>query len=139
MTKPAFVDRIAEWLHRYGLIIVGISALIFFTLDISTSKQLFDSSGERATFFRSVAKSETRVLLLVTEWCPACKSLESDLAAEQISFTRIDVEQSQPGASLFAKAAQRTGSQGVPKVIVDDNLIRPSVYAVRKALEPPTQ
>ncbi len=136
MTTETFVDKAADLLHRYGLILIGVAALAFFVVDRSTPRQLFDSLQERQAFFRSVGQPETRVLVLVTEWCPACKSLEAALSREEIPFTRIDVEQSQPGARLFMKAAQRTSSQGVPKVVVDDYVIRPSVSAVREALQP---
>jgi glutaredoxin len=137
MTTETFVDKAAELLHRYGLLIVGVIALAVLLVDRFTPQKLFDSPEERQAFFRSVGQGETRVLVLVTEWCPACKGLEAALTGEQIPFTRIDVEESPPGAQLFMKAAQRTGSQGVPKVVVDDTVIRPSVSAVREALQPP--
>lgn len=136
MTTETFVDKAAVLLHRYGLILVGVAVLAFFLVDRFTPRKLFDSTEERQAFFRSVEQGETRVLVLVTEWCPACKGLEADLSREEIPFTRIDVEQSQPGARLFMKAAQRTNSQGVPKLVVDDYVIRPSVSAVREALKP---
>jgi glutaredoxin len=137
MTIKELVDRAADLLHRYGLILVGLAVLTFFLVDRLTPQQLFDSPAERQSFFRAAGQADTRVLVLVTEWCPACKALEAALTEEQIPFTRIDVENSQPGAQLFAKAAQRTRSQGVPKLVVDNHLIRPSVSAVREALKSP--
>jgi glutaredoxin len=134
MDNESALDRIADWIHRYGLIVVGLAAVAFVMWDNPRSARLFDSPQERTAFFRLVARPETRVLVLVTEWCPACKGLEAALASEQIPFTRITVEESEPGARLFTKAAQRTRSRGVPKVIVDDTLVSPSVSAIRSRL-----
>jgi glutaredoxin len=136
MTTETFVDKTANILHRYGIILLGFVAAAYFLVDSFTPRQLFDSAQERQAFFRSVGQQETRVLVLVTEWCPACKGLEADLTGEGIPFTRIDVEKNEAGGHLFAKAAQRTSSQAVPKVVVDDYIIRPSVSAVHEALKP---
>jgi glutaredoxin len=134
MKQEKTLDRVTELFYRYGLLVVGIGVALFVLLDSQENQKIFDSENERASFFRSVSYQPTRVLVLVTEWCGACKSLEASLTAGGITYTRIDIEQSNLGAQLFLKAAERTRSRGVPKVIVDDNLVRPSLSSVRHAI-----
>jgi len=135
MKKEKTLDRVAELFYRYGLLVIGIGVALFVLLDSQSNQKLFDSESERVSFFRSVNYQPTRVLVLVTDWCGACKSLEASLTSGGITYTRIDIEQIQPGAQLFLKAAQRSRSRGVPKVIVDDTLVRPSLHSVRHALD----
>lgn len=67
--------------------------------------------------------SKSRVILFVTEWCPACKSLEYELKAEKIDFVRLDIEQNRLAGYTFERLATMSGSRGIPKIVVDNDLV----------------
>jgi glutaredoxin len=133
--KPSFGDTFFEWIHRYLFHVVIAGAIVFYIWSSMQPQILFANENERVSFFQSLgATPSSRVVVLVTEWCPACKALEANLKAEGLPFIRVDVENSRPGLELFKKAADVSGSNAIPKVIVDRRLVRHSVSAIRAAL-----
>jgi glutaredoxin len=136
--KENFVDRVSDWMHRYAfVIVVVIVVLVSLGREQFGSKQLFASAEERQAFFRTVSTPETRVVTLVTSWCPACRNLEAQLQQEGIQFTRIDIDESTQGRKLFERAADMSGSRGIPKVVVDLSLVSHGLDTIRQALASP--
>ncbi len=133
--RQRFGDTLFEWIHRYLFHVVIAGAVLFYVVSSMRPQILFTSEGERIDFVRSIGVMQpSRVIVLVTEWCPACKSLEAGLRAQGLSFIRVDIEKSLAGRELFSKAADISGSNAIPKVIVDRNLVGHSLGAISAAL-----
>lgn len=54
-----------------------------------------------AAYVHRPAADSTRVVIYTTQWCPYCKRLRTDLAANGIPYTEYDVEHSVQGALGF--------------------------------------
>ena len=99
-------------------------------------QRIFATEEERKIFFASIGQNpEKRVIALVTVWCPACKAMEANLAANQIPYVRLDIEQSIQGRSLYDKSVSLTGQRGIPQVIVDDTWVGHSFSSVLAQLK----
>jgi glutaredoxin len=86
--------------------------------------EIFASEGERVKFLATIGEPEsTRIIALVTDWCPACRSLESDLGDRHIKYARLDIENNPHGRELFKRVSAATGSNTIPKVILDRNVV----------------
>ena len=59
------------------------------------------------------------VEIFVTSWCPYCRKLESFLKANNVSYTRYDVEADAKGAEIFDKI----GGTGVPVTRIGNEVI----------------
>ncbi len=123
-SNPSPSSKLIEILSRHGLLIamaVGISIWIWQSL---TPQQLFATEEERIQFLASVgAPPSTRIITLVTEWCPACKSLDHNLKERGIPHVRLDVENDPKGEELFRKVYRITSSNSIPKIILDKDIV----------------
>ena len=89
-----------------------------------TPRRLFATQDARAQFLSSMgAPSSNRIITLGTEWCPACKQLEYRLTTDNIPHLALDVEKNPAGGALFRRAVEVTGSNSVPKIILDRDIV----------------
>ena len=102
--RESGLNRLAEVLNLYGLVVAVVVGLSLIAFDRFIPEQIFDSPSERGEFLRSLGLKDTRVLLFVTEWCGACRSLEHELSETSIPFARIDIEKSEPGRAMRGEA-----------------------------------
>jgi mycoredoxin len=72
--------------------------------------------------------------MYTTSWCAFCRRLKSQLAAEGIEVTEVNIEQV-PGAADFVMSVNG-GCQTVPTVVFEDGsaLTNPSLADVRQRL-----
>jgi glutaredoxin len=62
------------------------------------------------------------VSVFVTSWCPVCRGLEQELAAQNIPFVAADVEKNREAGLLYASLVQ--GQQaGVPLTVVGESIV----------------
>jgi glutaredoxin len=121
--KTAF-QRIGQFLSRFGPWIAIALAFGIYISRSFTPIEVFATEGARREFLERVgAAPSTRIIALVTEWCPACKSLEHNLRSNGVDFVKIDIESSDDGRKLFHEVYELTGSNSIPKVILDRNLV----------------
>lgn len=73
-----------------------------------------------------------KVEIFVTDWCPYCTKLEEYLRANQIKFTRYDIEKSPVGK----RKHQELGGGGIPLVKIGSQVIRGfDVSSIQQALK----
>jgi glutaredoxin len=66
------------------------------------------------------ARSNKKVKIYVTSWCPYCQKLEDFLKKEGIRYSRNDIEKSR----LAKKEYEKLGGGGVPLICIDSQVIR---------------
>ena len=89
-----------------------------------TPQQIFATEDERVQFLSSAgAPPSVRIITLGTEWCPACKQLEHKLSTDNVPHVALDVETDPNAGALFRRAADVTGSNSVPKIILDRDIV----------------
>lgn len=124
---PSIITRISEALYRVSsralpLIIVAATLFLLFR-----PVYVFENDSERENYLRTIgAPTDTRIIILTAEWCPACRQLEGTLQAEQVRFLKLDIERTKAGEELFKKVREQTLSSSIPKVIVDNKVVGPS-------------
>lgn len=80
--------------------------------------QVFASEDERLRFLQEIGEErDVKLIALVTEWCPACRSLESSLDQLGVEYATADLDRSIPGQQLFERCVRLGGSRGIPKTI----------------------
>ena len=97
---------------------------------------VFSSPAEKAEFYSGlgVPPSSIYPLVLSADWCPICKNLEGELDQGKIAYVRADIEKNPLAARLFEKAASVAKSRGIPKVIVEGELIPPNILSIKAKL-----
>ena len=122
--KAPPLHRAGELVYRYGIYAFVAVALAFSAGRALIPTDIFASEGERVKFLATIGEPEsTRIIALVTDWCPACRSLESDLNDRHITYARLDIENNPHGRELFKRVSAATGSNTIPKVILDRNVV----------------
>jgi len=98
--------------------------------------QIFDSKEERLKYFSSLGVPTNRPypIVLSADWCPACSALRANLDAAGIQYYLGDIEKNRAAAALFEKVASASGSRGIPKVIIGDQLVPGYVEAIAARL-----
>jgi glutaredoxin len=135
LAKESLLDQFADFLHRYSVGIVLTTGLVFNVYEAMYPSPVFSSRAERRAFFESIRAPESRVITFVTSWCAACRHLEEQLIEEKIPYTKVDIEAQSAARELFDRMSTLSGSRGIPKVVVDDNLTGRSVREIELALE----
>jgi glutaredoxin len=107
-------DRLARWITWIAIACAG-----FFLLRSSDRTiDVFASDAERQQFDVRIGNhAHVPTLVLVTEWCPACKSLQHALDNQRVPYVALDVEHDQAGGELFSRCVSEGASQSIPKVI----------------------
>lgn len=123
-------SNLKEFLSRHA---VSIGLLIVCGLWMWQSlmpRELFATEEDRQQVLLSVgADPSTRLIILVTDWCPACKQLEHELAERKVPHVRLDAEKDPIGQALFRRVYGVTGSNSIPKIILDRNIVsRPTLF-----------
>jgi hypothetical protein len=115
-------DRLVRWLPWAVIAIAG-----FFLLRPSiTSVDLFASDEQRRDFDLRVGNyRHIPTLLLVTEWCPACKALQHRLEAQHHPYLALDIEQNSWAHELFERCIAGGAARSVPKVVYGRQMIAP--------------
>lgn len=121
---PTTFSRLIEFIRRNTVTILLVLLVMMWGWRAVTTKQLFATEEERARFLSAAgAPPSTRIITLGTEWCPACKQLEHKLTTDNIPHLALDVEQSPSAGMLFRRAAEITGSNSVPKIVLDKDIV----------------
>ena len=124
------MSKLADLLYRNGVLIAMIVVCGLWIWQSLTPQELFATEEERRQVLLSVgAEPSTRLITLGTEWCPACKQLDLELNERGIRHLRLDVEKDPAGEALFRKVYAATGSNSIPKIILDRNIVsRPTLF-----------
>ena len=121
---PTTFSRSIDFLYRNTVTIVLVIFVVIWGWRAMTPQQLFATEEERARFLSAAgAPSSIRIITLGTEWCPACKQLEHKLTTDTIPHLALDVEKNPAAGELFRRAVEVTGSNSVPKIILDKDII----------------
>lgn len=113
-----------EFLNRNAVLVFLAIFFAMWAWRAMTPQQLFATEDERIQFLSSAgAPPSIRVITLGTEWCPACKQLELQLTADNVPHLALDIEKNPIAGALFRRAADVTGSNGVPKIILDKDIV----------------
>lgn len=123
-------SKFAEFISRHSLTVIIIAVVGIWIWQSFIPQQLFATEDERVQFLASVgAPPSTRIITLVTEWCPACKSLDHELTERGIAHVRLDVEKDSAGGELFRRVYAITASNSIPKIILDKDIVsRPQLF-----------
>lgn len=138
MRKPAPPSNTASlWIERIQRnavpIVLAIFALVWGWRTMSP-KQLFVTDQERAQFLTAAGVSPSiRIITLGAEWCPACKQLENKLTTDNIPHLALDLEKNPAARDLFRRAQEVTGSNSIPKIILDKDVVSPAKLFVELA------
>lgn len=109
---------------RWLLILVALGAALWFGRPL-----LQPAVSPLAT----ASANQPEVLLYATEWCGYCKMTREFFAANGIRYTEHDIEKS----SEALKQHRKLGGNGVPLIVVGDNVIRGwNEGALRQLLQP---
>jgi glutaredoxin len=121
---PTTLSRSIEFIYRNTVTILLAIFVVMWGWRAMTPKQLFATEEERARFLSAAgAPSSTRIITLGAEWCPACKQLEHKLTTDNIPHLALDVEKNPAAGELFRRAVKVTGSNAVPKIILDKDIV----------------
>jgi glutaredoxin len=108
------MDVLKRWLLP---LLLGI-LLAFVLLRNQKPIQVFASEDERLHFLQEIGEErDVRLIALVTEWCPACRALESALEQVGVEYAKVDLDRSVPGQQLLERCVRLGGSRGLPKTI----------------------
>jgi glutaredoxin len=126
------IHTILGLIYRNAVLILAVIVLALWGWRAMTPRQLFETEKERLQFLSSVgAPPSTRIITLGTEWCPACKQLEHQLTSDNVPHLALDVEHDAAGRDLFRRVADITGSNSIPKIILDKDIVsRPKLFMV---------
>lgn len=124
------IHNVLGLIYRNGVFILALIALALWGWRAMTPRQLFATDEERVQFLSSVGSPPSiRIITLGTEWCPACKQLEHQLTSDNVPHLALDVEHDAAGRDLFRRVAEITGSNSIPKVILDKDIVsRPKLF-----------
>jgi glutaredoxin-like YruB-family protein len=64
-------------------------------------------------------KSPPKVEIYVTSWCPYCRALEKFLKAQNVNYTKYDIEKDSQGMKQHA----RLGGGGVPVTVINSKQV----------------
>jgi len=121
---PSAPRRCIECIQRNAVLILLTIFLALWGWRAMTPRQLFVTEEERVQFLTSAGASPSiRIITLGTEWCPACKQLEHKLTTDNVPHLALDVEKDAAAGALFRRVADLTGSNSVPKIILDKNIV----------------
>jgi glutaredoxin len=124
------IRRILGLIYRNAVLILIVIVLSLWGWRALTPRQLFATEEQRVQFLSSVGASPSiRIITLGTEWCPACKQLEHHLTSDNVPHLALDVENDAAGRDLFRRVAEITGSNSIPKIILDKDIVsRPKLF-----------
>lgn len=112
-----YLPQILPWL----LIALVAAILISFS---NRPIEVFASNEELQSFkIEAGIPHDRKIILLVTEWCPACKALEQSLNERGTPFSALDVENSIEGSKLYSICLSNGAPASVPKVIYEREMI----------------
>jgi glutaredoxin len=117
-------SKLLEFISRHTLLLAMLCLVGVWTWQSLTPQQLFATEEARVEFLKSVGEPpSTRIITLVTEWCPACKQLEHQLTEDNIPHLALDIEHNPVGAELFKKVYAVTKSNSIPQIILDRDIV----------------
>ena len=75
-------------------------------------------------------------VVFMTSWCPACKYTVQEFNSKNIDFIQADVEKNETARKLFSRIKERTGSGGVPQILIGKEIfVGFNWSAIEKSLE----
>jgi len=116
-TFSDYLPQILPW-----LLVTVIAAILIRFFDRPIEVFASDAALQRFKIEAGIPQHH-KIVLLVTEWCPACKSLQSTLAGRGVPFSLLDVESSSQGRHLYATCLAKGAQHSVPKVIYEREMI----------------
>jgi len=121
--KPSSSFGGAKWLLIVAALGVGVWA----------GKPLWQATGGMAVNDAARHGEQPLVTLYATEWCGYCGATRDFFAANGIRYIELDIEKTSAGE----EGHRRLGGNGVPLVVVGDEVIRGYNEAeLRNALKP---
>ncbi len=115
-----YLPQILPWM------LIAVFAALFIRF-LDRPVEVFSSDEELHRFkVEAGIPYERKIILLVTEWCPACKALEHSLNERGTKFSVLDVETSVMGSKLYSVCLSKGAPQSVPKVIYEREMISQS-------------
>lgn len=115
-----YLPQILPWL------LIAIIAVFFIRLS-DRPIEVFASEDALQRFkIETGIPQSHEIILLVTEWCPACKALQSSLRERGVPFSVLDVEADAQGSRLYSTCISRGAPQSVPKVIYNREMVSQS-------------
>ncbi len=103
-----------------GCLMVAI-VLSFIRRGGGTSISLEEARGIAKTL--STGEVKEPIVAFVTEWCPVCSALEQYLQSQSISYIHADVEKNAQAGELFHYVSRKTGSRGVPQIVIGTKIL----------------
>lgn len=124
------LNKMLGLIYRNAVFILALFVLALWGWRAMTPQQLFATEEERVQFLSSAgAPPSIRIITLGTEWCPACKQLEHHLTSDNVPHFALDIEHDAAGRDLFRRVAEITGSNSIPKIILDKDIVsRPKLF-----------
>lgn len=119
-TIQDYLPQIIPW-----LLIATVAAFIIRLSDRPVEVFASDDALQRFKIETGIPQSH-EIILLVTEWCPACKALENSLHERGVPFSVLDVETSKKGSQLYSSCIAKGAPQSVPKVIYNRKMVSQS-------------
>ncbi|MEY4669889.1 MAG: Glutaredoxin [Pseudomonadota bacterium] len=116
------------------LVVLGIGMMSFSPR--RSSVPLFRSSEEAQQFYahNGIQFSYDKPIVLVSSSCPSCSTFTGTLKELGIPFEEQNIEVNQGAAALHAQARKISGSQGLPQIVIGDQLVNPAPHSVKIAL-----
>ena len=131
------LSKIIGFISRHTLLVAALCLVGIWTWQTLTPQQFFTTEEARIEFLKSAGEPPTtRIITLVTEWCPACKQLEHQLTEDTIPHLALDIEHNPVGAELFKKVYAVTKSNSIPQIILDRDIVSRAKLSLELAREP---
>jgi glutaredoxin len=108
VTRSVSRPGVAKWLVL--LIVLGFGVWV--------GRPIWQPS-QSATQQRAAQAGQPEVVLYATDWCGYCATTREFFSANGIRYTELDIEKS----STALEGHRRLGGNGVPLVVVGDNLV----------------
>jgi glutaredoxin len=136
----ATVEALNSISENYGAvvplltIVLAIGLMKF--LPEKTTVPLFSDDKTAQQFFEKnqISLPSKMPILLVTTPCDSCKALKAQLSAAGIQYVEQDVVANASAVPLFQAAKTASGNPDLPKVIIDNKIIPPTISTIRSEL-----
>ena len=107
-----------------SIYLIAISLGLFLVANIARKSQPIEiTATESREMLQALGGGGTQIIAFVTDWCPVCQYAERYLKQQQISYIRADIEKDRVSRKYFDDIASRTGSSGIPQIVVGTKVI----------------
>lgn len=138
-------SRVVQWLNSAAeasatlvpliALVVGVGMVRLLPPKLATPLFYSEEDNERFLSRMGMESLSDVPLVLVASQCGgACDDLRAQLTQHGVTFDELDID-TQYGRAYFLKAAEASGSNDLPKVIVGASLVRPDALSVKRFVE----